>query len=39
MFHHDPAHSDDFLESMRSTLGEQADGEIDLAPEQPSYEV
>ena len=39
MFHHDPAHSDDFLESMRSTLEEQADGEVDLAAEQASYEV
>lgn len=39
MFHHDPAHSDDFLESMRSTLAEQAGGDIDLAAEQASYEV
>jgi phosphoribosyl 1,2-cyclic phosphodiesterase len=39
MFHHDPAHSDDFLESMRSTLEEQVGGEIDLAAEQASYEV
>jgi len=39
MFHHDPAHSDDFLESMRSTLEERSGSSVDLAAEQASYEV
>jgi phosphoribosyl 1,2-cyclic phosphodiesterase len=39
MFHHDPAHSDDFLESMRTTLSEKAGFGVDLAAEQMTYEV
>lgn len=39
MFHHDPSHSDDFLESMRATLEEQTDSGVDLAAELASYEV
>ena len=39
MFHHDPAHSDDFLESMKSTLEEHTSRTVDLAAEQSSYEV
>jgi phosphoribosyl 1,2-cyclic phosphodiesterase len=39
MFHHDPAHSDDFLESMRATVEEQTGAGIDLAAEQASYAV
>ena len=39
MFHHDPAHSDDFLESMRGTLEEKTGDGVELAAEQASYEV
>ena len=39
MFHHDPSHSDDFLESMRTTLEEQTGLGVELAAEQASYEV
>jgi phosphoribosyl 1,2-cyclic phosphodiesterase len=39
MFHHDPSHSDDFLESMRTTLAEQTGLGVQLAAEQASYEV
>jgi phosphoribosyl 1,2-cyclic phosphodiesterase len=39
MFHHDPSHSDDFLESMRTTLEEQTGLEVELGAEQASYEV
>jgi phosphoribosyl 1,2-cyclic phosphodiesterase len=39
MFHHDPSHSDDFLESMRSTVEEQTETGVELAAEQASYEV
>ena len=39
MFHHDPAHSDDFLESMRATVAEQTGAEVELAAELASYEV
>jgi hypothetical protein len=39
MFHHDPAHSDDFLESMRTTVEEKSGASVELAAEQASYEV
>ncbi|HST14608.1 MAG TPA: MBL fold metallo-hydrolase [Gaiellaceae bacterium] len=39
MFHHDPAHSDDFLESMRATVEEKSGTSVELAAEQASYEV
>jgi phosphoribosyl 1,2-cyclic phosphodiesterase len=39
MFHHDPAHSDDFLESMRSTLEDRRGSRVELAAELASYEV
>jgi phosphoribosyl 1,2-cyclic phosphodiesterase len=39
MFHHDPAHSDDFLESMRATVEEQTGLGVELAAELASYEV
>ena len=39
MFHHDPSHSDDFLESMRTTFEEQTGTGVELAAEQTSYEV
>jgi phosphoribosyl 1,2-cyclic phosphodiesterase len=39
MFHHDPAHSDDFLESMRTTVAEQTGADVELAAELASYEV
>jgi hypothetical protein len=39
MFHHDPSHSDDFLESMRTTLADQTGLGVQLAAEQASYEV
>jgi phosphoribosyl 1,2-cyclic phosphodiesterase len=39
MFHHDPAHSDDFLESMRATVEEKTGDGVELAAELASYEV
>ena len=39
MFHHDPSHSDDFLESMRATVEEQTGTGVELAAELASYEV
>ena len=39
MFHHDPSHSDDFLESMRTTVEEQSGASVELAAELASYEV
>jgi phosphoribosyl 1,2-cyclic phosphodiesterase len=39
MFHHDPAHSDDFLESMRAIVEEQTGAGVELAAELASYEV
>jgi phosphoribosyl 1,2-cyclic phosphodiesterase len=39
MFHHDPAHSDDFLESMRATVEQSAGAAVELGAEQASYEV
>jgi phosphoribosyl 1,2-cyclic phosphodiesterase len=39
MFHHDPAHSDDFLESMCATVKEKTGDGVELAAEQASYEV
>lgn len=39
MFHHDPAHSDDFLESMQATVDEQTGTEVLLAAELDSYEI
>ena len=39
MFHHDPSHSDDFLESMRTTLAEQTGIPVELGAEQMTYEV
>ena len=39
MFHHDPAHSDDFLESMRATVEANCGASVELAAEQASYEV
>ena len=39
MFHHDPSHSDDFLESMRTTVEEQSGAGVELGAEQASYEV
>jgi phosphoribosyl 1,2-cyclic phosphodiesterase len=39
MFHHDPAHSDDFLESMRATVAEKTGADVELAAELASYEV
>jgi phosphoribosyl 1,2-cyclic phosphodiesterase len=39
MFHHDPSHSDDFLESMKTTLDDETAGGVELAAEQASYEV
>ena len=39
MFHHDPAHSDDFLESMRTTVSERTGAAVELGAEQASYEV
>jgi phosphoribosyl 1,2-cyclic phosphodiesterase len=39
MFHHDPAHSDDFLESMRTTVEEETGVAVELAAELVSYDV
>ena len=39
MFHHDPSHSDDFLESMRTTVEEQTSSGVELGAELASYEV
>jgi phosphoribosyl 1,2-cyclic phosphodiesterase len=39
MFHHDPAHSDDFLESMRATVQEQTGLDVELGAELASYDV
>jgi len=39
MFHHDPAHSDDFLESMRTTVADKTGADVELAAELASYEV
>jgi phosphoribosyl 1,2-cyclic phosphodiesterase len=39
MFHHDPAHSDDFLESMRASVEEKTGVAVELAAEQATYEV
>ena len=39
MFHHDPSHSDDFLESMRTPVEEQTSAGVELGAELVSYEV
>jgi phosphoribosyl 1,2-cyclic phosphodiesterase len=39
MFHHDPSHSDDFLESMKATVEEQTGLAVELGAELASYEV
>jgi phosphoribosyl 1,2-cyclic phosphodiesterase len=39
MFHHDPSHSDDFLDSMRATLADGTGRPIELAAERSVYDV